>query len=543
MPENMHSRVKRLSREMRLCVAAWFPVALLFLVGSLPALAVPSWWLDKEGDAQGTELLVGRGCADIAESGGEAQAWQYARLAAAGDAALRLAPDVGRETTITESEFGEGASSRLESAYQQRNLVRASLRSVPEIRELQRSRSGDTVYLMVGIPRAELAGVYRRRIATSARSAAEHIAAARREAGKQPAAAVRQYAAALAAFEDLQESLNVHSMLRDCQATEAAGLDAVESLPPRADIETAMAALAAGMPGWTRQRLFEELLAPLADEQPQARGAASGAGERFLIHPLTYGDGDFVSPFGANLADALSPEVMVRLGWRPASDPADATQVFSGRVRETADGVQVVLRRQPTAGGAAAVAGALLARGAVAELGWGAARPPNWDAAVQDEAALLATLKRDPVLRVEMRTDRPFGSPSVFRYGDMPRLWVRSTLPATVRVLHVFSDGTRTLLADGFPIPMDKINQWVPVPLPGRLLIGTPAGVEQILVQAVSGGELPPLATERIETRPGRFRVVVRGDLEKALADARGSELVEDALFSETVYVWTVVEK
>ena len=68
-------------------------------------------------------------------------------------------------------------------------------------------------------------------------------------------------------------------------------------------------------------------------------------------------------------------------------------------------------------------------------------------------------------------------------------------------------------------------------------------GCVTILVQAVSGGELPPLATERVETGPGRYRVVVRGELGKALADARGSELVEDVLFSETAYVWTVVEK
>ena len=512
-------------------------VALLTV--TLCVKAVPSWWLgDLPDDVFGQNLLIGRGCADIAESGGEAQAWQYARMSAIGDAALRLAPDVVQETTISEAEFGEGTSSRVESAYQQRHLVRASLRNVPEMREQKRSRIGGTVYLMVGIPRTELAEVYRRRIVANARTAAEHITAAKRETEQQPVLALQQYAAALAAFEELHENLNVHYMLNDSREARAVELDSVQSLPPRADIETAMAALSARLPRWTRDRFFAELLAPLADDRPAAK-EKSYTGDRFLIHPLTYCDGDFISPFGANLADALIPVVAARFGWIPASTSQDAKWIFSGRVRETGGGVQITLRRQTSDGNAVAVSVALLTDFNARE--WGEVLPPNWESALSDEAALLKTLNSDPLFRIEMRTDRMSDGLAMFRYGDTPRMWIRSTMPATIRVLHVFSDGMRTLVADAFPIPMDKLNQWVPLPV--RMRITPPAGIEQILVQAVSGGNLPQLTTERVETGPGRYREIVNGDLGTILAVSRGSELEEGALFSETVYSWTVVQK
>jgi hypothetical protein len=523
----------------------WFCRALSCLVVMLAGRAcgqdLPAWWLEDPPETRAQDLLVGRGEAGIAGAGGEAQAWQYAREKAAADAAMRLAADVQREDVIEEAEFCTGASSRVESKYQQRHLVRASLRSVPEIRELARARSGDMVYVLVGISREELAGVYRRRIAQASRTVSDSVAAARRTEKELAATAMKQYAAALAAYEDLHESLNVYAMLRTPQSA-AGETNLVEGLPPRAEIETALEALAALLPKWTRERLFDELLAPLAI---QAKDGDAATGMRYYVHPLTFGDGEFASPFGANLADALAPVVATRFGWVPVAAPQDAAQVFTGRVRESGGGVQVTLRRQASDGGTAAVSCALLTTNDCVALGWGAARPSNWDAALRDEAALLATLKSDPMLRIEMRTDRPAGGPAVFRYGDKPRLWLRSNMPVRARVLHVFSDGVKALITDkypdGFPIPGDMVNQWVPLPV--KLVIGEPAGVEQILLQAVSGGELPPLATERVETGSGRYRVIVRGDLAQTLAASRGSELAEDALLSETVYVWTVVEK
>ena len=130
-------------------------------------------------------------------------------------------------------------------------------------------------------------------------------------------------------------------------------------------------------------------------------------------------------------------------------------------------------------------------------------------------------------------------APVVLRDGDRPRLFVKCSRDCTVRVLHVFADGMKTVIVSDYPVAMEQANQWVVLPVKMRMT--PPFGVEQLLVQAVSGGALPPLKVREERTGANSVRRIVEGDLHAVLTGARGSVLEQETIFAEARYSWTIL--
>jgi hypothetical protein len=510
-------------------------IGLSFLMTLLPYVsAAPAWWDAADAVTGDSRLIIGRGAAAIeAGAEGETDAWRQARDSAIGEAALVLCPSVESVREDTESETGTGGASRMQAFYSKRSVVRASLRHIPAVEELDRARDGNVVYVRIGIPRTELAASCRLRIERAAAALQSEIEAAGRLRQGDPAAALRHYAAALGERETLDNALDVLSALKPRKAAMPVLPDAAS----RAALRSAIAVLTAALPEQTREQLVARLLDPLAP----AGAATDAPAQRFFVAPLLYGDSDFVSPFGSNLADTLAAAITRRFGWNCLRDPLLATQLFAGRVTETGAGVQITLRRRFAGAADECVAVAFVPAVACADFGWGSVKPANWEQALRDEVALRRRMAEDPALRIELRTDAPPGVPVVLRYGERPRLWVRAGRPCKVRVLHVFSDGTNALLIDDYPIPMERVNQWIKLPVSMR--ITPPAGIEQLLVQAVADGELPRLAIRQVRMGPKSYRNIVRGRLDEALAQARGSCIEEKTLLGENILNLTILEK
>ena len=96
---------------------------------------------------------------------------------------------------------------------------------------------------------------------------------------------------------------------------------------------------------------------------------------------------------------------------------------------------------------------------------------------------------------------------------------------------------------DKHPIGEHQVNRWVPLPL--ELEVCAPAGVELLLVQAVTDAgdaRLPPLNVEKRDMGGGYVMPVIVEPLDKALARTRGMMVKTPRLFSESVSQWTVFE-
>jgi hypothetical protein len=265
----------------------------------------------------------------------------------------------------------------------------------------------------------------------------------------------------------------------------------------------------------------------------------------FCVYPLTYGCADIVSPFGDRLTELLAVELGRKDGWTRQTDPAKVTMWFAGRVFERGDGAQVVFQRIAADCGIEAATSRFLPRETLERLKMGQIRPENLEQMAKDALALRQGQKSNSDLKVELRiVGAPQDMPTVLREDDRPQLQIRCNRDCKTRMVHIFADGTRAVILDNFAINAEQANQWVRAPV--RMRITPPFGIEQVLVQAMADGDLPPIKTrtEMVSDGTGKTigkRVIVDGELKSELVRMRGS--VNEEIFSEVVYTWTVRPK
>lgn len=510
------------------------PSLAIFLLVAVHAFAagVPKWWIRCEYDRD-SAVFVGRGYSEVSAGIQQGDLEAKARADAVVDAAQGICSRVTVETASMTRETGEGANGRVEQFFESRNEVKTLLRRVPNVRVLQREVQPDRAYILVGISRDEVLRAYRQDLSILVERVVASAAAAEGHVGVSPLDALKGYGAALLLHEEIEECCWMVTSLGGTNVTPAV---MVPERIGRSHIEQQMRRLEAGMSGLLQAQLVSEMADAV---RPAATGAVT-----FCVYPLTYGRTDAISPFGDRLTELVAVE-FGKAGWVRQNDPAKASVWFSGRVVDCGDGVQVVLQRLRQDGGIEAATQRFVGKDACERLKLGAVKPENWTTAGKDALAFQQGRKVLSGLSVDLRiVGMPADVPVLLREDDRPVLEIRATRDCSVRIVHVFGDNTKSVLIDDMVVPAGLANQWIRVPV--KLRITPPFGVEQVLVQAAADGVLPAIKT-RVELvtdaggNPIGRRAVVDGDLKSELVRLRGSVL--EAVFSETVYTWSVRAK
>jgi hypothetical protein len=479
------------------------------------ASSTPGWFLSlPAGDAA---RLVGRGMAERTASA--AEALEQAKREAMRDLAMSL---VCRLSARIEDVQSDAAG--VESRFASRTRVDAILDLV-NVKVLEAVTTRDAAFVLVAADRAEMAAAYRQRVSRALAAATAAFNRAGRLEPDDPASALQAYEETLATLREAEAALQVYLALNaqrnDIPCDRAPAADAVRLRLQR---------LAASTPR-SISRIADTLAALLVDTAPPARGA-------WFVLPVEFGTTGFVSEFGHALTAALGASLAQQPGVRLAKDPAGAAVRVQGRMLREGDGILLVLQ-----------AGERIVRHFVEPISceaFGRARlaPPDLDRLLADKVALYKAMQEGAGLRVELRTDRLEDAPAVYRFGDKPRLAVRVNQSCTLRLIYTMADGERLLLLDKYPLGEHQVNRWVTLPL--QLEACKPAGVEQLLVQAVTDAgdaRLPALEVEKRDLGDGYCMPVIVEQFDKALVRTRGMMVKKPSLFAESVSQWTVFER
>lgn len=497
----------------RFVLMSWIGV-LAFGVVAARGESAPDWFLSlPAGDPA---VLVGRGMAERTATPTDALA--QAKREALRDLAMSLVCRICAQIEDVQSD-APGAESR----YTSRTRVDAMLDLV-NVKVLESVTTREAAFVLVAADRAEMAAAYRLRVAQALASATATFERADKLEPDDPASALKAYEETLATLRESEAALQVYLALNtqrdDIPRDQVPSVDAVRLRLQR---------LAASTPR-SMSQIADTLAAELAAPAPAVSGD-------WFVLPVEFGTTGFVSEFGHALTTALGASLARQPGVRLAKDPASAAVRVQGRMLREGEGILLVLQ-----------AGDRVVRHFIEPLsceafGRDRLAPPDLDRLLRDKLALHKALGEGSGLRVELRTDRLEDGPVVYRFGDKPRLAVRVTQACTLRLIYTMADGGKLLLLDKHPIGEHQVNRWVPLPL--ELEVCAPAGVEQLLVQAVTDAgdtRLPPLDVEKRDMGGGYVMPVIVEPLDKALVRTRGIMVKSPRLFAETVSQWTVFE-
>ena len=493
---------------------------LMVLSSAVVAGAAPRWFVCGRSDPA---MFIGSGAAKV-ENGKSGEALTMARQAAVHDACVSVSCSVQGRTSLMER---EADSSGGESLFVSESSIRTAVEAV-NVKLLEQAVEKGTAYVMVGLPKDDLRNLYRMRVERGLNDGRKDFTLGEKLSEKDPHKAMQAYERSLRGAMELAHDLKIYVFLNNWQNDMA---EAVKAMAPCQEIERRLAALAGSTPRQPRE-LATELL-----RQVLPKGKSAGA---FYIYPLEYENTGYVSVFGQLVTALLENGIIRESGWQRANEPQKADYLVRGRLLKAGKGLSVVLELKGR--GISRSGQIYLSQVTCENIGWDQIQPRDIERALRDKVALLQGLKRDTGLRVELQTDRMTDGPVVYCYGERPKLVLKVNRACYVRLIYIFSDGTRILLLNNYPIKDDMANEWQPLPVNWEVC--EPPGVEQMLVQASTDHTMPPLNVKRRKLPDGYYQDIITDGVQQAVAATRGAKIfAEKGGLTEMPYQWTIFEK
>ena len=174
-------------------------------------------------------------------------------------------------------------------------------------------------------------------------------------------------------------------------------------------------------------------------------------------------------------------------------------------------------------------------------IGWDQINPENLEQALLIKLALYNAIQNDNNLKIELQTDKMSDGAIIYYYDDEPKIFVRTNKACFVRLMYIFSDDTKTLLIDNYPIAIEQANQWIQIPFEG--IICEPSGIEQLILQG-STEKQPNVNYSRKFLDNGTYIDIIESDISSQIAKTRGMKLKNpNKEITEKVIQWSVFEK
>jgi hypothetical protein len=471
---------------------------------------------------QSAGMYTGIGSSRIKDNNiGEARG--KAKQLALHDACASVFCSVSGETIQTQKE----SSSSLEDLFVSEVSIRTAVEAV-NVKVLEQRNDNGVAFVKVGIPRDDLHKSYHLKISRALKQVSLDFELAENLRDKKPRRAIKAYERCMSGLEKLSDDLKVYVFLNSWTNDFEHSLEDVAS---RQQIEKRLAVLKGRTPRQPDE-LAAGLVAPLVVGMKNRR--------TFAIYPEEYENTGYVSDFGQNLTELIAHEIIKQTGWRRSDDSRKADYIFRGKIMTADKGMTLFLSMKSS--GAEKSSELYVSEPTCKNISWSRIRPKDLDKALMDKVALYKSIKTDAGLRVQLQTDKMGDGPVVYKYGDRPKLVLKASQACYVRLIYVFSDGTKVLLLDNYRISNDMCNEWQRLPVNWEVC--EPPGVEQMLVQATVNAKMPPLRIKRHHIAGGFYQDIILEKLDDAVVKTRGCKMFNSEVqLTEIPYQWTIFEK
>lgn len=500
----------------------------IILSNIIALAAIPNWFISDISEER-LNYFIGKGFATI-QNGNILEAENKAKQEALKDASATISCNVTGETINHSSETGIGKKAKVEEYFLSETKVITDL-EIMGYKVLKIEKDKRNVYTLIGIPIEDLINTYKNKITTNIKQISEVFEFAENQAESNPKLAINKYEECNSLTSMLQEDLKIYLFLNNWQND---FINDLNLLPSKQKIENKLSILDCSTPK-SSETLANDLLQPLLSQHHRNYS--------FVFYPFEYENTGFISSYGKNFAEICSGIIINKYNWEilQFTQYQSADIVFRGKILESDKGMFLNIQMQDP-NDKVIQSNQLFANEVTCEnIGWDNIKPENLEQALENKLALYNAIQTDYNLKIELQTDKMSDGPIIYYYGEEPEIYVRTNKSCFIRIIYIFSDETKILLIDNYPIATDQANQWVQIPFKG--VICEPSGVEQLILQA-STEKQPFINYRRENIGANSYIDIIDSDIGSQIAKTRGIKLSKPKKeITEKVVQWTVFEK
>jgi len=502
-------------------------IMLLISIALSLSASVPDWYLNNVTDEY-PEYILGTGIADINDN--KPLAKQQAENRAKQDVASNIFINISGKTKDYFAEIGSGENSSVEEYFINETDITTDI-DLMGCEILKKFHNNEHYFILAGVKKNDLKENYENSIKQLSDDIGEQFKAAELLLNSNPAKALQHYEICLQKMNEIKSKTKVLLFLSNGEDISLPNV----TLPPENKIMIKLAELQESVPK-SESEIANILLADI-DEQLTENSD-------IIIYPFEFENTGFVSDFGNNLDQTLKSKI-ISITKKDVVDHSknidlDKINIITGKMLRSAKGLSIQLKLRNSLK-ETFITQIFINEVTCKSIGWNIIKPKKLEESLRNKIELSNAIKSDTSLKTELQTDKIGYGPIVYKYNDEPKLLVRTNKACYVRLIYIFSDGTKTLLVDNYYINDDMTNRWNKLPL--DLIVTEPSGIEQMLLQS-STKKMPALTTEYVNA--GSFEYwIISGELGKEIAKTRGLGFKKNSKIeiSEKVYNWTIFEK
>ena len=501
---------------------------ILISLTSLFSISVPDWYLNNIEDEY-PGYILGTGIADI--NGNNFLAKQQAENMAKQQVASTIFINISGKTMDFVSQVGSGENASVEEYFMNEIEIYTDI-DLMGCKILKKSNNDEHYFILAGVKKKDLKKNYENSIKQLSSDITEQFKTAEFLLNSNPSQALKHYEICLQKINEIKSKTKILLFLND--GTDTSGLNV--SLPPQNMIMTKLAELQESVPK-SESEIADILLSDIKEQLTEKDG--------IIIYPFEFENTGFVSDFGNNLDHILKSKIISLIG-KDVIDHSknvnlNEVNLITGKMLRSANGLSIQLKLRNTLKETYSKH-IFLNEITCKSFGWNFIKPKKLDAALLNKIELNKAIKSDTSLKTEIQTDKISYGPITYKYNDEPKLAVRTNKACYIRLIYIFSDGTKTLLIDNYFMNNEMVNKWNKLPLED-LVVTEPSGIEQMLLQS-STQKMPELITESVDAGGFEYSIIT-GELGKEIARTRGLGFKKNSKteISEKIYHWTIFEK
>jgi len=501
-------------------------IYILLLIIVKYAFCTPSWY-NSEDNTEYSNYLIGKGIAPINKAD-KAESINKAKTDALKNLTELLSSKVVSETITKQSENVQNNVANSQDCFISTTQIESSLEFI-NAQILKSDKDNNYYYILIGIPKNDLKLFIKNRIQ-------ENLIFSK--------SAMQKTDKDLALIDKNDINLIEQAVLKTKQSMDLFKIYLLlnnwnNDLKYLWDESPKLAELSYSMEKLQSERAKDT--SDIAEELCKNLNLPNNS--KVLVFPAEYDNTQFISDFGKNLKEmiayTLKKKYKVVIVDNPEKDSLN--YICRTRIIETGNNFHVFLSMTDKHTNKEISSQSLLNSLTIQKLGREYILPKNYKQILDDKIQIYNSLQKDNKLIVELQTDKMFDGPITYTFGEKPKILVRANKACYLRLIYIFSDGSKTLLLDNYYLGNLKVNQWVDLGL--DLEICGPEGTEQLLLQA-SSTEMPLLKINRTELDESHIDYIQESEFSDQIAKTRGIKIKNPKNeITETSYQWTIFEK
>jgi len=489
---------------------------------------IPNWYISNIS-TEYQNFFIGKGFSKIQE-GNIAEAVGKAKEEALRDVSSSISCNVSGETINHSLEEGNGFEAKVEEYFSSETKVRTDLEIMGyEILKIENDKQN--VYVLIGIPKNDLRSSFKNKIKNSIKKIPEIFNNAEKLSQNNPEQSIKNIEECISETIKLKDNLQIYLFLNKWENEFQYDIN---KLPSQQELEKKLTLLSSSTPKST-ETIANELLNTFLLRQPEKYS--------FVFYPFEYENTGFISNFGKNFTEICSAILINKNNWRKISysKHKESDIVFRGKFIKSDNRIFITLTMENKNKKIIKNYQLFLNKITCENIGWDQINPENLEQALLIKLALYNAIQNDNNLKIELQTDKMSDGAIIYYYDDEPKIFVRTNKACFVRLMYIFSDDTKTLLIDNYPIAIEQANQWIQIPFEG--IICEPSGIEQLILQG-STEKQPNVNYSRKFLDNGTYIDIIESDISSQIAKTRGMKLKNpNKEITEKVIQWSVFEK